>query len=788
VRNRGSVAFIAALFVVSGAAGLVDQVCFSKYLSYVVGSTAHAVSAVLAAFMAGMALGARIGGAYARRIQRPLVAYGVLELVVGVTVLATPWAFEALPGLYVALVRQAPESSVALTFFRWLLAVLVVIVPTTAMGATLPLLSRLTERFGADLRERALGVLYAANTLGGAVGSLSCVYLVLPALGLRSATIASAMASIAVGVVAITMGRSGRSDGPIAAMAAPSPVGDAQTEARPPFVLAFVAFASGALVFASEVVFVHLLVLLVGTSAYAFGVILSIFLVCLFVGAALAPRVHARYGPGALPLGLAAAAIALALTLPLWPLVPELFRGMGGRVTSFAGRELVRGLAACLALMLPATLMGLSFPLLLQNVASRSDVSRTVGRLTAINTVGSVVGSLSVGYLILPALGSQRSLIVVAGAFAAAAIVTAWSSHVTSRYKTLSLVAAAVALGVGVVAPSWNLARMTGGYNVYFDWGRGEETILWVKEDTQGGVTTVTEKEGVHTLLTNGKFQGNDGPEMSAQRGFAHYPALFVKDFKRALVIGLGTGVTLGTILHYPFEKIEVAEISPAIVSASRTYFKDIGGAALDDERVELSMEDGRNHLLISARSYDLIGIELSSVWFAGAGSLYSREFYRLVKQRLSTGGILQQWIQLHHIEAKDFAVVVHTLRSEFGHVALFYGGGQGILVASDAPLVASASRSRELERGLGVMRPDQPLLSLLDDVLLGTDELDTFVNETAAGLGLRADDLVSTDDNLYIEYATPRGNVLPWSSRETLVARLRQFRSAEAVSAMAGP
>ncbi len=773
---RASVRLIAVLFVVSGAAGLVDQVCFSKYLSYVVGSTAHAVSAVLAAFMAGMALGARIGGRYAHRVERPLFAYGVLEVLVGVTVALTPLAFSLLPDIYLGLIQRVPGSPLAITFVRWSLAVLFVIVPTTAMGATLPLLSRLTEGETApSLRERALGLLYASNTLGGAVGSLASVYWLLPALGLKSTTLVAAGASIVVGAVAMILGRAPNTAlAAVAAAEAPHPPSHSE---QTPLALAFVAFMSGALVFASEVVFVHLLVLLVGTSAYAFGVILSIFLSCLFLGAALAPRAYRRFRVAALPLGLLCAAIALALTLPLWPRIPELFPRLGPHVTSFAGRELVRGLAAFVALVLPVTVMGLSFPLLLQSVASRRDVSQLVGRLTAINTVGSVLGSLTVGYLVLPALGSQRTLGLVSGLFALAAVAVAWR-HLGLTRRAYVLVIAIGLMLAGLLSPRWDLARMTGGYNVYFDWGRGPETILWAREDTQGGVTTVTEKDGVHTLLTNGKFQGNDGHEMQAQRGFAHYPALFVKSFRRALVVGLGTGVTLDTLLRYPFEKVEVAEISPAIVSASRTYFASIGGAALDDPRVTLTLEDGRNHLFVSDARYDLIGIELSSVWFAGAGSLYSREFYQLAKTKLTPGGILQQWIQLHHIQDHDLAVVLHTLRSEFAHVALFYGGGQGILVASEAPLVTSSVEPPIADRAVD---------DLLGDVLLTTNGIDAFVADVASGAHQKIDDMVSTDDNLYIEYATPRGNVLPWGARDELVARLRSFRSEQEIGAMRG-
>ncbi len=771
------------MFVTSGAAGLIDQVCFSKYLSYVMGATAGAISAVLAAFMAGMALGARVGGAFAARVKSPLIAYGVLEILVGLSVAAAPFAFDALPGLYLTLLEALPGSPLVLAALRWMLAVSFVIVPTVAMGATLPLLSRLTEGYGdTSARERALGVLYAANTLGGAAGSLACVYVVLPSLGLSRSTLGSAALSALVGVLAILLGRS---RGERLALSAKKDERTSEPSAKVPHVWSLVAAASGALVFASEVVFVHLLVLMVGTSAYAFGVILSIFLVCLFLGAALAPAVHARFGRRALPLGLASAALALMLTMPVWEMIPEIFPRLGPRVTSFEGREALRGLAAFAALVVPTTLMGLSFPLLLQSVAARPDVGRLVGRLTAINTVGSVLGSLAAGYLLLPELGSQRSLSTITLAFALAAAATAMGTEMDAKHRRPAFLASALSMLGTFLTPRWDLVKMTGGYNVYFDWGRGEETILWVHEDTEGGVTTVTLKDGVRTLLTNGKFQGNDGMELEAQRGCAHYPAMFVRNFDRALVVGLGTGTTLGTIASYPFKEIEAVEISPAIVEASRSFFGHVGGSSLDDPRVKLFVQDGRNHLFTREQTFDFIGMELSSVWFMGSGNLYSQEFYRLVKTRLRPGAIFQQWIQLHHIYPRDIAVVMHTLRLSFPHVALFFGGGQGILVASETPLTVSYAHTVELEKLRGEHAPHRPYLDLLGDVLLTTEGIDAFIADVAREGNEPIDALLSTDDNLYLEYATPRGNVLPWSSRVDLLERMAPFRSAEAVQAM---
>jgi len=332
---------------------------------------------------------------------------------------------------------------------------------------------------------------------------------------------------------------------------------------------------------------------------------------------------------------------------------------------------------------------------------------------------------------------------------------------------------------------------LTSGNNVYFDGYHAPGQMLMMREDVHGGVTSVTETDGVRTLYTNGKFQGNTGWEMNAQRFFAHYPSLFVKDYKDLLVIGLGTGTTLGTLAGYPWQKIDVAEISPSILFAAHNYFESANLGAIDDARVAIHHADGRNFILVQEQKYDLISMELSSIWFAGAASLYSREFYGLVHQRLKPGAVFQQWVQLHHVRTHDFATILNTLRQEFGHVTLFYGGGQGILVASDSPLVTSRARIEALEqtpRVAATIPLQRPLLSLLNDVLVSDAGLDRFLADCAAEAGEPVANMVSTDGNLYLEYATPHGNTLPWAAREELVKTLRRYHEPAAVEAMLAP
>jgi spermidine synthase len=784
------------LFVASGAAGLVDQVCFSKYLSYVVGATAYAISAVLAAFMTGLALGAFWGGKASLRVTRPVMVYGALELLVAAAVAIAPFEFDALAMLYANVARRAPDSLALLSALRWLVALVIVIVPTTAMGATLPILTRaLRDGTGTASRERQLGALYAANTCGGAGGALLAAYWVLPALGLRGTVLAAAALSALVGLAALRLGREvtpaplDAEDGPDALNSPNAAPSRREPGEREVWVLVGLAFLSGCLAFAAEVIFTHLLALLIGNSAYAFGLILAVFLCCLFAGAARAGAFRARYGESALALGLVGTALALGLTLPLWDQLPRLFAALGTLVKTFGGREAVRALAALLILCVPTTLMGLTFPLLLQRVAQTREPSRSVGKLTAINTIGAVIGALGTGYVLLPLIGSQRSLELVVVLFALSACGAATLIAPAARRTLLGFAAAACV--VTPLLPRWDLARLTGGSNVYFEQWIEPESIPFLREDVHGGVTTVTRAKGVLTLYTNGKFQGNTGWEMSAQRFFAHYPSLFVPRFDGALVIGLGTGTTLGTLAAYPWKKIDVVEISPSIVEAARRYFTLGNLGAIEDPRVTIHHADGRNFVLVDDHRYDLVSMELSSIWFAGASSLYSREFYALVRKRLSPGGVFQQWVQLHHVYRRDLATVVGTLRSEFKHVALFYGGGQGILVASEEPLSASMTRldalaaRPEIER---VLSDERHLADLTADILALDDGLDAFLAESATEAGIEPSALVSTDQSLYLEYSTPRGNVLPWATRDALVQALWRHRNQDAINALLTP
>jgi len=753
---------LAFLYFASGAVGLVDEVIFFKYLSLTFGATAHASSAVLVAFMGGLALGATAAARFDARVARPLLVYGVLEIAVGMACAASPWLFGAVARLYASM--AAGTSSLAvLELVRGGLAGAVVLLPTVAMGATLPLVTRVAG--AGDHGARRVATLYAANTAGGAVGSLLGAYAIVPALGLAGSLRAGALVSAVIGLTAVALSLREYAR---ATEAAPVPQSQAPPKRLPsapsPSLqgVMLAAGASGFLVFAGEVVFIHLLALVDGTSVYVFGLVLAVFLVALAAGAGASRVLARRAGASALAASLALSGLVLAASLPVWDRLPDLFVASGPLASAWWQREVVRGLVAALALGLPAACMGMTFPLVLAALAPRADRGARTGRATAVNTLASMAGSLVAGFVLLPELGSQRACGAIALAYAAVACLVP-----APRKGWIGATALATGLLVAA-APRWDLARLSSGANVYFERQPEQGPVVWIDEDVHGGVVTVTRTGEVTTLWTNGKYQGDTGWQMGPQRDFAAIPALFVPRFGRALVVGLGTGVTVQETARHPFQRVDVAELSPGIVKASRTFFGGVNGGVLDDPRVSVLFEDGRNLLVLAGDRYDLVTVELTSIWFAGAANLYNREFYELAAARLNEGGVVSQWIQLHHTTLRDVASQMATARAVFAHAAFFIRG-QGVLVMSAQPLRA---------------RPDAEADARLDDLVLADESLDAFIEDVCAKEDLSRESLLSTDDNLRLEYATPRNNV---PAAASVVDVLRGLQRPDGVARLRG-
>lgn len=763
------------LFFASGATGVVYETVFVKVFGITFGTTAYAIATVLAAFMVGLALGSFVVGRIAPRLRRPLLLYAVLELGIGIFCALTPLWHELITAAYVGFYRAAAPGPAGLTMFRFILASLVVIVPSALMGATLPAVLR------SGLREdravaREIGAFYAANLGGAAVGTLVSTFLLLPLTGIYGTLLLAAAVNGAIFLRCLRLRRQAPEAVPV------QPAGETTPSGLSYSALVGVAAFSGASSFAYENLFSHVFATLIGSSVYAFGTMLFTFLVGLALGIRLTARwIHRGEGLKALVAALLLPPLILAATVPFYDRIDVLYALVGLTAPSFAVMEATRFVVCVGLLLVPATILGMVFPLSMElGCGTLSETPRRVGVLYAVNTLASVVGSLVTGFGLISWLGSQGTFRVLGAAGMVCGLgVLATVPGATRRKLAWGAGLAALFAVLTLGLPGWDLQRLTGGRWVYFTHSHAHEPIVWYEEDVHGGITTVTEADGVRTLWSNGKFQGNNATEMGVQRGLAVYPILFLRKFDRALNIGFGTGVTAGTIGRFPFREIDVAEIAPSILRAS-DHFRAENGNILGDPRVRVHVVDGRNYLLLHDRRYDLISIEISSVWLAGAANLYNQEFYELCRRRLEPGGILQQWVQLHHMDTFDLILILHTIRHVFPYCALFQAKHQGIVVASAEPLRINVPEMLAQDRRpeTADLRKELPLGTLLayaGALLLAPEEYDRAVDFIVGRLGRWRSLYVSRDFWPMLEYGTPKGNALRFAL-ETNLGYLRRF------------
>lgn len=761
-RNRTAFSVLVAIpFILSGFTALIYQAVLNKFFTFIFGVGGYAAASVLAAFMIGLAAGsAVIGKLTGTFFKRHVLWYGVFEFAIGAYGLVVIPLGLRVEQLFVSL---APSAGLLLVL-RFVLALGLVFIPTFLMGGSLPLLMEGIQRRGIKHR---VNLMYALNIAGACVGTLLAAYQLLPALHLDGSLLL--VFEVNIGVLAISalvqLGFPG-DDGPARSAASPS----AAPAAMPRFILA-VAFISGYITFANEVIWYHMLSLVVGMSTYAYAIMLFTTLVGMASAGFVVQR-RARRGMdhrrflGWSQLALAASII---LTMGLWDEVPKLFLSLGAFLTSFRAMEAARFVACFALIAVPAFCAGLSFPAVLAFAEERGDaLGAQVGRLYAVNTVGTVLGSLVTGFVILGLLGGRDALFL--SALLSLAITVPLLAR-NARARVRGGVLAAAAWGAALwLTPGWDVRALLSGANVYFSQAHDDfDELVWQHEDYIGGVTSVIRRGSTLTMLTNGKFQGNNGSEVKDQTHFALIPNLYVANPRRALNIGLGTGTTLGAILKFPYAAVDAVELSGDVVDAADRWFSDVNAASLRSPRTRMHVEDGRNFLLTNpdSRRYDLISIEISSIWFAGAGNLYNDEFYGLAKRSLAPGGVFQQWIQLHHIDVRDIAVVLKTMRRHFKYLQFWIPGHQGIILASDEPFRLSKARLDELGGFPAELFDLDDRWTLLGDLVLTSDEVDALL----ASLEKERPLAVSTDMNLYLEYSTPRGNALGWNFSQNFEA-----------------
>ena len=800
--NDGSRWIILLLFVVSGVCGLIYEVVWTKQFVAIFGNTVFAASTVLAAFMAGLGLGSVLIGRFADRRADCLRIYGWLEITVGVGGVLVPLAMVGVEAVYVAFARRFDPSFAVLTFVRFSLSFLVVLVPATLMGGTLPVLSRhVVTRLGTA--GRSIGALYAFNTFGAFIGTMAAGFLLIRLFGIQRTTALAVVLNLLVGAIALVLHRrvqrrpdEARKPGARGVETCqPTPADRADvSDGVVRLCLVGLGF-SGFTALAYEVIFFRGLELVIGTTVYAFATMLATFLAGIALGSALVSLVVDRMRSLVLWLGVLQILIGLSVlgSAALLTKLPITFLHLfAAGVQSWAGLLAIKFTTSCLLLLIPTMLLGANFPVVTRIVTrSTRRLGSTVGRLYLFNTAGAMLGSIAAGFGLIPLFGIYGSLLAVLVLNLTLGVVFAWFEPGCNRL--MKLVAAGMAVAAAsflTVVPNWNPAIMTSGVYLnarrYID-GRGQlgpfertmaqRQLLYYREGLAATVAVhkALGPGGVETgraISINGKSVASTSyADMRLQRSIGHLPMLLCPNPQDVLVIGLGTGVTAGSCARHPGARVEIVEIEEAVLEAARWFSRE-NRFVLDSPQVHVVINDGRNHLLTTATDFDVITADPIHPLAAGSSNLFSREFYSLCRAALKPKGVMCQWLPLYDLSRSDLSMVMATFQSVFVHTSVWLTGTDVALIGTAEPLEIDAA-ALAARLAPETVRGDLEELHLADPhalvsrIVLGANEVRKIT------VGAR----INTDDHLHLEYSAPRNmfanamveNNLEWILAESI-------------------
>ena len=695
-------AILSLAFFLSGAAALLFETLWLRRAGLMLGSSVWASSIVLAAFMTGLAVGNALAVRWAARIGRPLRAYALLEIGAGVAGTVVVLAMPPLAPMLAPLFRALGDTPALANVVRLAVAFALVLLPTTAMGITLPVLTRALSRGDQDFG-RVLGRLYGWNTLGGVMGAVAGELWLIARLGLRGTAFAAAGLNLIAATAALWLSRRETAPAPLAA----APEVDGGREPGPrrgsrrSLALLAAAFLSGAALLGLEVIWFRFLQLFLFGTTLTFAFMLAVILLGIGAGG-LAASSWLRRDPAAHRwLPAVAAAAALATTLGYAWFSPW-YRG-----AAFSISQPDATLVLSLRLMAATSLVsGVLFTL--QGAALRHELpgaGETAGRLTLVNTLGAMTGALAAGFVLLPALGMERSMLVLAALYGAVAALCR-PRHATpaargarrawpSAQRVWIAALAVVALCLVLFPRGAMLTRHLPTSRARF---LDERTRVVALHEGVNQTTTLLRSEWggepvSHRLVTNGhSMSGTDLADRRYMKLFVNWAVAVNPRIRRALLISYGLGSTAKALTDTrALTAIDVVDISPEILDLAAVVFPTADDP-LHDPRVTVHVEDGRFFLQTSTASFDLITGEPPPPKAAGVVNLYSREYFRLLHDRLNDGGVATYWLPVEELDEDDARAVVSAFCAAFADCSLWTGAGAHWMLAGTRGLRAAAT------------------------------------------------------------------------------------------------
>jgi spermidine synthase len=669
-------------FALSNMSALIYEVAWSRELTYVFGTSVYAISTILTCFMTGLGIGSFWIGRLADKSKNPLRLFALLELGIGIYGILVIWIFSLLVHPYQFL-HSMFYGTFLFVFSQFVLAFATLIIPTTFIGATFPIMSKIYTKKYTLLGEK-VGVVYSLDTVGAAIGSFSSGFLLIPILGLSKTIIFAALINLAVSWAIYNL-----STDTVLRIKKTNP------RVKGPMDRLIIAcfFFSGFAALMYEVIWTRSLSLVFGTTTFAFSTMLSTFMIGLALGSYAISRVVDRVKDLVsifvyVELGIAFCGV---LSLFLFSNLDMLYFTIYSKWNaSFSAMWFIFFLIFFLLLLAPTMLMGMTMPIVSRIYSSSmQSVGKDIGVVFSSNTFGGIFGSFAAGFILLPVIGVEKATVIAA--LMNIGVATAMFGHSKIK-KIVFLPVLGIFLVICGVLTIQALEPLQIG--VYYhapafesidDYRKFKaETRLLFKKDDPNGLVTVTKIGDLVSLRINGKVEANNFGDIPHQYMVALVPLITHKEPKSVLNIGLGAGFTLSVIEDFDVDKIDSIEINPAVVDATEKYFSEYNNNALKDPRVNLIIADARNYLFTSNKRYDVIISEPSNIWISQSGGLFTREFYDVVKEHLNDGGIFCQWVSLFDQKAEDFKIFLNTFHSVFPYVQVYKVRGSAILIGSE--------------------------------------------------------------------------------------------------------
>ena len=770
------------LFFLSGLTSLIYEVIWVRLLTLTFGAAAFAIATVLLSYMGGLCAGSFWFGNKSDGRYNNLKLYGILELLIGLYALVLPFILDAIGDFYIYIYQSFEPSFYSMSIIRLFCSSLVLGIPTFMMGGTLPLLTAsLTSKH--EKSSRQVANLYALNTLGAASGCLLSGYLLIPNLGLSGTTILASVCNILICFAALFYNnkRLVEDSEPESAKwvnKVTQNKGETQTESQIPGLTRNTALSclalSGLCAMAYQTLWSRLLSMIIGTTVYAFTIILATFLLGLVLGGAIYRGWFTRRPLTAFALSQLGVGLFVLATMPYFDELPfiflQIFEASSNNWYLYQAARM--GLAFSV-LIVPTTCFGISFPLVVEICrGTRENTGKNVGRIYAVNTLGAIIGSFVGGFILIPFLGIQISMMLLAlvNIIAGLALIMIHPNLAIRPKAILSSFGVLAAVLCTVLLRPWNLHYLNSAPYIYaHDYSHADSVdnlkkvldsyeLMFFKEDATATVS-VLDIMGTRSLAIDGKTDASTGEnaDMSTQMLLTHLPALLSHKNEEALLVGLGSGVSLGSLLKHDVKKVDVLEISEAVAEASH-FFNDYNNQALEDARVNLVIGDGRHHLARTSKTYNLIVSQPSNPWISGVSNLFTTEYYQLMHKRLSTDGIVCQWIPSYHMSQEMLAVILKSFTNVFPYATLWTSSVPGDLFAIgskspiqiDFPTLKTKLHNSKINQDLAKIQMNDSML-LAKTFKYSQEQINKFVEKHAKNLE------ENTDLNPIVEFMTPK-------------------------------